>query len=175
MRLLLVFLFGVVLAPAAHAQGLGRGTAEAPVTEWPTADPDTMGMDRTRLRVDEYYNTVTFGSAETTLSDLARIGQLMLSEGRWNGTQIVPASWIERSTTPTEATPNYGFLWWIDQKRGNYAATGSLDNLCIVVPELDLVVARMQRDPQPDAGAKYQRVETLKLLRKIVEGAPERE
>jgi hypothetical protein len=47
--------------------------------------------------------------------------------------------------------------------------------VCIVVPELDLVVARMQRDPQPDAEAKYQRVETLKLLRKIVEGAPERE
>jgi len=64
MRLLLVFLFGVVLAPAAHAQGLGRGTAEAPVTECPTADSGTMGMDRTRLRVDEYYNTVTFGSAE---------------------------------------------------------------------------------------------------------------
>lgn len=99
----------------------------------------------------------------------------MLNEGRWNGTQIVPASWVERSTTPTEATPNYGFLWWIDQKRGNYAATRSLDNVCIVVPELDLVVARMQRDPQPDAEAKYQRVQTLELLRKIVEEVPEGE
>jgi CubicO group peptidase (beta-lactamase class C family) len=94
----------------------------------------------------------------------------MLNEGTWNGTQIVPASWVERSTTPIPQMSNYGFLWWIDKKRGNFAATGSLDNVCIVFPDLNLVVARMQRDLQPDAKAKYQSVETLQLLRRIVEG-----
>jgi len=130
-----------------------------------------LGMENTHLRVDDYYNTVTFGGAETTLSDFARIGQLMLNDGTWNGTQIVPKSWVERSTTPTPQMSNYGFLWWIDRKRGNFAATGSLDNVCIVFPELNLVVARMQRDPQPNAEVKYQSAETLKLLRRIVEGA----
>jgi CubicO group peptidase (beta-lactamase class C family) len=129
-----------------------------------------LGMDRTSLHVDAYYNTVTFGGAETTLPEFARIGQLMLNDGRWNGEQIVPASWIERSTTPTEAMPNYGFLWWIDTKRGNVAASGSLDNVCIVFPDLDLVVARMQRDPQPDAAVRYQGVKTLEVLRRVVEG-----
>ncbi|MFB6278416.1 MAG: serine hydrolase domain-containing protein [Salinibacter sp.] len=129
-----------------------------------------LGMENTRLMVDEYYNTVTFGGAETTLSEFARIGQLMLNDGTWNGTQIVPASWVERSTTPIPQMSNYGFLWWIDKKRGNFAATGSLDNVCIVFPELNLVVARMQRDLQPDAEVRYQSVETLKLLRRIVEG-----
>lgn len=129
-----------------------------------------MGMENTRLMVDEYYNTVTFGGAETTLSEFARIGQLMLNDGMWNGTQIVPRSWIERSTTPIPQMNSYGFLWWLDPKRGNFAATGSLDNVCIVFPELNLVVARMQRDPQPDATVKYQSVETLNLLRRIVEG-----
>ena len=129
-----------------------------------------LGMDATRLRVDEYYNTVTFGGAETTLPDFARIGQLMLNEGRWNGQQIVPTSWVERSTTPTPAMPNYGLLWWIDPPRSNFAAAGSQDNVCIVFPDLDLVVARMQRDPQPDSDVKYQGVETLELLRQIVEG-----
>lgn len=128
-----------------------------------------LGMQKTRLKVDEYYNTVTFGSAETTLSDFARVGQLMLNDGQWNGEQVVPASWVERSTTPTETMPNYGFLWWIDQKRGNFAAAGSLDNVCIVFPELHLVVARVQRDPQPGAKIKYQSSETLDLLRQIVE------
>jgi len=128
-----------------------------------------LGMENTRLMVDEYYNTVTFGGAETTLTEFARIGQLMLNEGRWNGRQIVPASWIERATTPIEQTSNYGFLWWIDQKRNNFAAAGSLDNNCIVFPDLDLVVARMQRDLHPDAEVKYQSTQTLELLRRIVE------
>jgi len=131
---------------------------------------DPLGMENSRLMVDEYENTVTFGGAETTLSEFARIGQLMLNEGTWNGTQIVPASWVERSTTPISQMGNYGFLWWIDKKRGNVAATGSLDNVCLVFPELDLVVARMQRDLHPDAEVRYQSVETLNLLRRIVEG-----
>lgn len=133
---------------------------------------DPLAMDATRLMVDEYYNTVTFGGAETTLPDFARIGQLMLNEGRWNEQQIVPSSWVERSTTPTPAMPNYGLLWWIDPPRSNFAATGDLDRACIVFPDLDLVVARMQRDPQPDSDVKYQGVETLELLRAVVEGSP---
>jgi CubicO group peptidase (beta-lactamase class C family) len=70
-----------------------------------------LNMDQTRLGVDAYYNTATFGGAETTVPDFARIGQLMLNEGRWNDQQIVPASWVERSTTPTPTMRNYGFLW----------------------------------------------------------------
>lgn len=130
---------------------------------------DPLGMENTRLLVDDYYNTVTFGGAETTLTEFARIGQLMLNDGKWNGTQIVPASWVERSTTPIPQMSNYGYLWWVDRKRDNFAATGSLDNMCIVFPDLSLVVARMQRDPQPSAEVKYQSVETLKLLRQVVE------
>lgn len=126
-----------------------------------------LGMDRTRLRVDAYGNTVGFGGAETTLSEFARIGQLVANEGRWNGEQVVPAAWIERATSPV-ATPNYGFLWWVDRKRDNVAATGSLDNVCIVFPEHDLVAVRMQRDPQPDAAVRYQSTKTLELLRDIV-------
>lgn len=129
-----------------------------------------LGMENTHLPVDDYYNTVTFGGAETTLSEFARIGQLMLNEGTWNGTQIVPASWVERSTTSISQMSNYGFLWWIDKKRGNFAAAGTLDNVSIVFPDLNLVVARMQRDPQPDAEVRYQGVETLNLLRRVVEG-----
>lgn len=129
-----------------------------------------LGMASTRLMVDRYYNTVTFGGAETTLTDFARIGQLMLNRGTWNGASIVPAEWVERSTTPTEAMPNYGFLWWIDPERANFAATGSLGRMCTVFPDLDLIVARLQRDPQPEATVQYQGVETLNLLREIVEG-----
>jgi len=119
------------------------------------------------MEVDPYGNTVGFGGAKTTLPEFARIGQLVINDGTWNGEQVVPASWIERSTTPA-AMPNYGFLWWIDESRSNVAATGSLDNVCIVFPEHGLVAARMQRDPQPGAEVRYQSSETLDLLHDIV-------
>lgn len=128
-----------------------------------------LGMDSTRFMLDEYANTVTFGGARTTLQDFAKIGQLMLNDGQWNGQQIVPASWVERSTTPSALMKNYGFLWWMDPERSNFAATGDLDRVCIVFPERGLVAARLQGAPAPDATVRYQSVETLELLQSIVD------
>jgi CubicO group peptidase (beta-lactamase class C family) len=49
-----------------------------------------------------------------TLRDFARIGQMMLQDGRANGRQIVPADWVRQSTTATGGPgPGYGYQWWI--------------------------------------------------------------
>jgi CubicO group peptidase (beta-lactamase class C family) len=50
--------------------------------------------------------------------DMMTFGLMYLNNGRWNGKQIIPASWIKESTTPQTNTHNYyndqyGFLWWI--------------------------------------------------------------
>jgi CubicO group peptidase (beta-lactamase class C family) len=42
--------------------------------------------------------------------DQARFGYLTLRNGNWNGTQLIPTSWIEKSRTPTPAQPGYGFM-----------------------------------------------------------------
>ncbi len=42
--------------------------------------------------------------------DQARFGYLTLRNGNWNGKQLIPASWIEKSRTPTPAQPGYGFM-----------------------------------------------------------------
>ncbi|MCW9708824.1 serine hydrolase domain-containing protein [Fodinibius salsisoli] len=125
-------------------------------------------MDSTIMLVDEYHNTVTFGGTRTTLRDFAKIGQLMLNKGNWNGHQIVSTSWVEQSTTSSPIMKNYGFLWWLDPERSNYAAAGSGDNNCIVFPDIELVVARLQRDRFNKATVKYQSTETLELIRSIV-------
>jgi CubicO group peptidase (beta-lactamase class C family) len=48
--------------------------------------------------------------------DLARIGQLVLLRGAWQGKQIVPAAWIDQSITPQingEGLFYYGYQWWL--------------------------------------------------------------
>ena len=57
----------------------------------------------------------TGGGLELTSRDLARLGSLITSHGRWQGQQIVPESWIGEMTTkyrhPREDT-GYGYLIW---------------------------------------------------------------
>jgi hypothetical protein len=42
--------------------------------------------------------------------DMARFGLLTLRKGNWNGKQIIPESWIQKSITPTPANIGYGFM-----------------------------------------------------------------
>jgi CubicO group peptidase (beta-lactamase class C family) len=49
--------------------------------------------------------------------DLARVGQLVLQGGRWQGRALVPAAWLERSMTPRigvgEGRIGYGYHWYL--------------------------------------------------------------
>ena len=82
-----------------------------------------------------------------TPRDLAKIGQLILNKGSWNGKQIISKVWIETATAPkTQITGiDYGFLWWsIPLKSGDEVflsktATGNGGQYVMVIPELDLV------------------------------------
>jgi CubicO group peptidase (beta-lactamase class C family) len=88
--------------------------------------------------------------------DLARIGYLVLREGRWGSRQLVSKSWIEDSTAPhstgsslifSSFNSSYGYYWWgFPDRRGGtnrtvIAASGSGGQWLFVVPDLDLVVA----------------------------------
>ena len=47
--------------------------------------------------------------------DMAKIGQLVLNDGRWKDQQLVPAGWIRESTRIHEAESDffdYGYFWW---------------------------------------------------------------
>ena len=75
---------------------------------------------------------------------LARIGELCLNNGNWNGTQVVPAEWIQNATK-THSIPigvgegsEYGYLFWL--RDDYYSAAGALGQLLAVIPELDIIV-----------------------------------
>ncbi len=48
-----------------------------------------------------------------TARDWARLGQLILDEGRAGGRQVVPAGWVRAMTTPSPAEPDYGYHIWL--------------------------------------------------------------
>jgi CubicO group peptidase (beta-lactamase class C family) len=85
--------------------------------------------------------------------DAAKIGQLVLNRGAWQGKQIVPAEWIDTSTTPRfqavgyfGGTLFYGYQWWMGRSLSNgrefkwVGAFGWGGQRIFIVPELDLVM-----------------------------------
>lgn len=84
---------------------------------------------------------------EMTVSQMVELGRLYLAGGSWEGTQVVPAAWVEASVEPHAAAGGpfdaaqvgYGYLWWVQES--GYAATGRGGQLIVVVPRSDLVVA----------------------------------
>jgi len=89
-----------------------------------------------------------------TPRDLARIGQLILNRGQWEGRPVVPAQWLEKSFQPYLAADDfrrYGYFWYIgDFQYGNppnrpiahwIGAFGYGGQRLFVLPELDLTVA----------------------------------
>jgi CubicO group peptidase (beta-lactamase class C family) len=81
--------------------------------------------------------------------DLARIGQMVLDKGRWQGKQIVSESWIAASIAPQingQSPFFYGYQWWLgrsllDQQQIDWAAGLGLGGQRVyVVPALDAVV-----------------------------------
>lgn len=106
---------------------------------------DPIGARTLRFDVDEYGNTVTFGGAEGTLRDVARVPQLVLNDGVWNGRRLLPAGWADSLAAPTPANPYYGRLWWREDGGDALWAAGDGDRILLAVPSLDLVAVRLQR------------------------------
>ena len=86
--------------------------------------------------------------------DMAKIGELMLRKGKWNGRQLVPEQWIEESTRPftkfddSRRGSGYGYMWWTEPfgkdvpgGKGSYSACGMYGQYITVIPELDMVLA----------------------------------
>jgi CubicO group peptidase (beta-lactamase class C family) len=85
--------------------------------------------------------------------DAAKIGQLVLGGGMWNGEKIVSADWIEKSITPRfqaagyfGGTLFYGYQWWMGRSLAGakevkwVAAFGWGGQRIFIVPDLELVM-----------------------------------
>ncbi len=77
--------------------------------------------------------------------DLAKIGQLVLDNGRWNGEQVVDSSWVASSTqlqisTPDDYSWDYGYYWWRLNEYDGYSAWGHGGSFITVIPSKNIVL-----------------------------------
>jgi CubicO group peptidase (beta-lactamase class C family) len=95
----------------------------------------------------------TGGGLHMRAMDLARVGYLVLRDGRWNSTQVVSSDWLRESTRTYSTNPyqlggygtEYGYLWWLMSVPGStekmITASGNMNQWLFIVPRLDLVIA----------------------------------
>ncbi|MER9433198.1 serine hydrolase [Mesorhizobium sp. M0408] len=100
------------------------------------------------------------GGISATLRDYARIGQFMLEGGKAGAIQVLPATWVEDSTsahvvfseengaTYLNRREGYGYFWWI--YKDGYAALGWGGQAIFVFPKEHLVIAINSAWPEPN-------------------------
>jgi CubicO group peptidase (beta-lactamase class C family) len=112
----------------------------------------TKSEDRTRSLFPAY-------SMWLSARDMARLGYLMLREGKWHEHQLIPADWVRRSTRATTHVSKlhpdsmlsgpfgYGYMWWVwdgrfalGPYRGAYTASGAHGQWITILPKVDMVV-----------------------------------
>lgn len=116
--------------------------------------------------------------------DMARIGQLMLNNGNWNGQQIISEDWVEemvkQRTTHQELNRNvpvfagtginygYGYMWWLFEDmedpryEGAYVALGAMGQAIAVFPAINVVIAHKTKAAYRRRNSTLVRAELLK-------------
>ncbi len=105
------------------------------------------------LGIDYYWKITPKGEVDTegglylTTYGLAKIGQLMMNEGQWEGQQIVSKEWVAQSLKPSvrfNEVRGYGYQWWVPQYENGemkiFAGNGYGGQFLFGVPEEDLIV-----------------------------------
>ena len=128
-------------------------------------EPKFLAADFAWLRAPDGVHAGSFGM-KLRATDMLKLGQLYLDEGRWHGKQLEPVDWIQQST-PSDAPNGYGYLWWIHPVQGQhgYAAVGGGGQVVLVVPARRLVVVASSRVAGPDrAGDEIFRLVDLAVV-----------
>lgn len=88
----------------------------------------------------------------TNARNYAKLGQMMLQNGQWNGETLLDPSFIQLITEPYKAS-NYGYSTWLNKsfEPNYYAFNGHLGQRIIVIPKYELVLVRLGEKTPPDS------------------------
>lgn len=124
-----------------------------------TALFDPIGADSATLETDTDGTWLGSSYLWARATDWARLGQLMLDDGVWDGARVLPAGWLDLARQPAVADGEghgYGAQTWLfgdplgGECRGNpdvpadtMAMSGHWGQMVAMVPSKDAVVVRM--------------------------------
>jgi CubicO group peptidase (beta-lactamase class C family) len=115
---------------------------------------DRIGIRTMVMETDAYGNFLAQGYELASARDWARLGNLFLQDGIWNGERILPEGYVKFVSTPAPAweadkRPVYGAFFWINGDdsfpvpREAYYMAGSGTQIALIIPSHDLVVVRL--------------------------------
>jgi CubicO group peptidase (beta-lactamase class C family) len=123
---------------------------------------DPLGIEGMDWETDPNGISVGGWGLRVKTEDMAKLGQLYLQQGVWNGKQLLPKDWIEEATSAVmeDSAPylpdslkaksdwaqGYGYQFW-RCRFGAYRADGAYGQYIIVIPELDVVIAITSETP----------------------------
>lgn len=110
---------------------------------------DPLGMDSVMIDADPQGISDGGDGIHMNIYDFAKFAQLYLNGGSWQGNQIVPADWVEASTSlqfdRSSGSADYGYQWWVrtfgDNNYPAYFAQGHAGQYIFVIPDLELIIA----------------------------------
>ncbi|MFI0960289.1 serine hydrolase domain-containing protein [Streptomyces sp. NPDC021080] len=113
---------------------------------------DPLGIGETAWTRNRAGREIGFSGLHAATDAVARLGQLYLDGGVWEGQRLLPASWIAEATRAhvanADGTPGgarsdwqqgYGLQFW--RGRHGYRGDGAFGQFCVVLPEHDAVIA----------------------------------
>ena len=126
---------------------------------------------------------MAFAGLNITARDYAKFGELYRLDGKLNGQQIVPKSWVKDSITPDgpHLTPGdnplsdyplgYGYQWWVPGgDKGEFMAIGIYNQMIYVAPESNMVIVKLSANSSygtaEDTGIASE-LETIEFFRAI--------
>src|SRR5437667_5897919 len=126
---------------------------------------DKIGIRTMVLETDPFGNFLTQGYELASGRDWARLGNLYLQDGVWNGERILPEGYVKFVSTLAPAweadkRPIYGGFFWINGDgrfpvpRDAYYMSGASGQTTLMIPSHDLVVVRLGHYKGSKAGDK---------------------
>jgi len=126
---------------------------------------------------------MAFAGLNITARDYAKFGELYRLDGKLNGQQIIPKSWVKDSITPDgpHLTPGdnplsdyplgYGYQWWVPGgDKGEFMAIGVYNQMIYVAPESNMVIVKLSANSSygtaEDTGIASE-LETIEFFRAI--------
>jgi CubicO group peptidase (beta-lactamase class C family) len=139
-----------------------------------------LGIHTATLETDNNGTFIGSSYMYASARDWARLGQLCLQDGYWQGKRFLPEGWIGYSTTPTATNPlnNYGAHFWLNadpedrqQQRtwpslpaDAYSMNGFQGQRVIIIPSKELVVVRLGFSGGPNRGIEELVAGLIKVL-----------